>query len=170
MFLGKKWLEKKFTESLEEFKHEQQKELEDTRYKIYYLFNRVLKIQEKEFDVLSTAWEKMQDVNELVSSLVSVLQQYPDLNNRSEQIVREILDGQKWHDLHIEELLKSSDRNKYYQDKIFWYRLTDVKKSFMNFRDYISRNRIFLRKDLKDLFVKAGDKGVEKLSSEASLC
>jgi len=60
-FLGKRWIENIFSKNLEKWKHELNKELEQYRYKINALFNRVTKIHEKEFEVLPEAWLKMQD-------------------------------------------------------------------------------------------------------------
>lgn len=44
VFLGKKWLENRFSERLEAYKHKQNKELEEVRYRINAQFNRITKI------------------------------------------------------------------------------------------------------------------------------
>jgi hypothetical protein len=45
--VGRKWLETKFAERLEAYKHEQTKELEEIRYRINAQFNRITKFMKK---------------------------------------------------------------------------------------------------------------------------
>lgn len=58
-FLAKKWLDERFTERLETFKHAQNQEMERLRYRINALFDRTTKLHQHEFDVLPEVWEKI---------------------------------------------------------------------------------------------------------------
>lgn len=53
--LPAKWLDAKFAKSLEAFKTEQQRQLEDMRFQNNKVFDRLLKLHQREFDVLSEA-------------------------------------------------------------------------------------------------------------------
>lgn len=55
-FFGEKWMNAKFEERLAAFKHAQEKELEELRYKINALLDRTVKLHQKEFDVIPEAW------------------------------------------------------------------------------------------------------------------
>jgi hypothetical protein len=157
VFLGKKWIENKFAKKLEEYKSAQNKELEDFRYKINTLFNRVVKIHEKEYEVLPAAWAKLHDAKDYISSLVHPFQQYPDFSRLKEAEIKSILKGYKWEDHQIDDLLSAYDKNKHFKEKIFWQRLGEARSKFSDFHKYIVRNRIFLSEELKEQFNKADD-------------
>jgi hypothetical protein len=54
--LGEKWLNAKFEERLAEYKHAQQKEIEQLRFRINSLMDRTTKLHQHEFEVLPEAW------------------------------------------------------------------------------------------------------------------
>lgn len=156
-FLAKKWIESKFAERLETYKHELNKELDQARYRINALFSRVTKIHEKEFEVLPEAWHKMQDALGRISHFTSLFQQYPDLNQMSQPALEEFLEKSRLHKCEKQELLQASDKVSYYEDKIFWHELRDVEEAFWNFHNYIIKNKIFLSPDLQEQFTKIDD-------------
>src|SRR5437868_915408 len=53
---GQKWLDKHFASQLEELKHEHQKELENVKHTIQSTFSRIVKVHEREYEVLPKAW------------------------------------------------------------------------------------------------------------------
>lgn len=156
-FFGQKWIEHKFAKNLAKFKNEQNRELEDFRLKINTLFNRITKIHEKEIEVLPLCWSKLQDARNLISTLVSPLQSYPDFSRLTEEEIRATLKNSLLEEFQIQELIQAQDKNKYYQDRIFWHRLHEAKKSFADLHLYITKNSIFLSADLKALFTEAND-------------
>jgi hypothetical protein len=85
----------------------------------------------------------------LSGRFVSMFQQYPDIKNMTDKQLDDFLNQSRLHDFEKEELKKSSDKQKYYQDRIFFHDLDAVKKSFAEFHTYLERNRIFLSQDLK---------------------
>jgi hypothetical protein len=60
-FLGKKWIENKFSQRLEAFKHLQSVELARLKVEIESMLSGALKLQEREFTVLPEMWEKLSD-------------------------------------------------------------------------------------------------------------
>lgn len=157
VFLGKKWIENRFSARLQEYKSAQDKELENVKYRINALFSRVTRIHDKEYEVLPTAWAKLHDARDYIGSLVSPLQQYPDFRFLDEPQIRRLLTGYKWEEDQIVELINATDKNKHFKDKIFWYRLNEARLRFSDFHTYITRNRIFLSHELKEQFNKADD-------------
>ncbi|MFZ0033515.1 MAG: hypothetical protein WAK60_00825 [Sedimentisphaerales bacterium] len=156
-FLGKKWIENKFAEKLQEYKHAQNKELEELKFRINTLFSRVTKIHEKEFEVLPEAWLKMQEALGRASQLVSLIREYPDLNRMSKEALSEFLAQSKLHDYEKKELLEASNKLAYYQDTIFWYELRETREAFWDFHNYIIKYRVFLSSNLQEQFGKIDD-------------
>lgn len=155
VFLGKKWIENKFATKLEEYKSAQNRELEDFRYKINTLFNRVLKIHEKEYEVLPEAWAKLHEAKDYISDLVNPFQQYPDFSRLNEAGIRSYLHKLEWEDYQIADLINADDKNEHFIEKIFWHRLKKAQSKFFDFHSYISKNRILLSEALKEQFDKA---------------
>ena len=137
VWLGKKWLEGKFAERLEAFKHEHTLQLEQYKYEINSLFNRVSKIHEREFEVLPTAWSKLQEAVGQVAQFTNPLQQYPDLDNMSETQVEEVLAKTGMTESQKEGIRHSDNRNQAYIKTIFWYDLNEAKKSVRVFHNYL---------------------------------
>jgi len=76
----------------------------DFRYKINTIFNRVLKIHEKEYEVLPEAWAKLQDAKDYISDLVNPFQKYPDFSRLNEAAIRNFLQKNDWEDYQIDDL------------------------------------------------------------------
>jgi hypothetical protein len=158
VFLGKKWIENKFATKLEEYKSAQNRELEDFKYRINALFNRIVKIHEKEYEVLPAAWAKLHDAKDYISSLVSPLQHYADFSRLKEAEIKSILKSYNWEEHQMDDLINADDKNKHFQDRIFWQRLSEARSKFSDFHKYIVRNRIFLSKELKEQFINLASK------------
>ncbi len=156
-FLGKKWIENKFAEKLQEHKHAQDKELEELKFKINALFSRITKIHEKEFEVLPEAWLKMQEALGRASQLVSLFREYPDLDRMSKEAISEFLAQSKLNDYEKKELLEASNKLTYYQNTIFWHDLKETQESFWDFHNYIIKYRVFMSSILQEQFGKIDD-------------
>jgi hypothetical protein len=146
---------------MEEFRLQQNLEYEKYRFEINKLFNKVSKIHEKEFEILPTLWHKLQDAFGLFVSLSSPIQSYPDLNRYSRNELNSFVERCELFDFQKEELLKSDDKLKYYEEKSYWIRLSKAREPLKEFRIYLSRNKIFLSKDLFDLFSEIEIKLIE---------
>ena len=149
-WLGKHVVEHWFATRMEAYKNAQAQELEDYKYKINALFNRVTKIHEKEFEVLPKAWEKLQDALGQVGSIASPLQSYPDFKFMSQTEFEEFLSNTKLRKHEVEQLqaLETSNRNKFYQEKIFWHELHEANLRISDLHNFLLYNKIFLSKDL----------------------
>jgi hypothetical protein len=156
-FLGRSWIENKFAQRLDSFRHEQAKELEQMRYKINALFDRVTRIHDKEFQVLPEAWGLLQEALARVNVLVSSFRQYPDFNRLTGDRFEEFLLISRFNESDRKALRDASDRSKFYNERIFWYDVDDVKKACREFHVCIQKNSIFLDADLKEQFKKIDD-------------
>jgi hypothetical protein len=75
-FLGKRWLEARFAERLEKFKHDQNQEIERLRYRINALMDRTTKLHQHEFEVLPEIWNKLGIAFSATSNFTSRMASY----------------------------------------------------------------------------------------------
>ncbi|MHB1247774.1 MAG: hypothetical protein ACYCZH_15150 [Sulfuriferula sp.] len=152
--LGKTWIENKFAQRLDQFKHQQALELQRLRVEIDSLLSGALKLQEREFQILPEAWQKLDEAHGLVSWLVSPMQEYPNLDRMTAPQLEEYLAGTEFTHTQKEELRSSRYKVTAYQEIIFWYRLHKVKKASADLQNFVARNGIFFPIDLKEKFSK----------------
>lgn len=153
-WFGDKWIIHQFSQRLESFKREQSELLEQYRYQINARFNRITKIHEKEFEVLPEMWCKLQDTYRYFQSLSSPMQSFPDLDRYSTEQIEVFLEKCELHDLQKEELRRSTHKVSYYKETVYWIRLSKASQVFQEFRKYLHYNKIFLSRDLFELFTK----------------
>jgi hypothetical protein len=130
---SEKWLTAKFEERLAAYKHQQQKELEELRFKISGLLDRTTKLYQREFEVLPEAWGKLVITHGNVQGLVAAFQQYPDLDHMSAEQLAEFVDKSALKQWQKEELRQASSKTEYYQTASRWTRFWEVSELF---RDY----------------------------------
>ncbi|WP_312591822.1 hypothetical protein [Stutzerimonas nitrititolerans] len=153
-WLGKTWIENKFTERLDLLRHQHALEIQRLRVEIDAMLSGALKLQEKEFLVLPEAWVKLDEAHGMVNSLVAPFQQYADVSRMSPAQLEEFLDGTEFTTSQKDKVRNSHDKNKSYQEILFWHRLHKVKRSFFELKDYVARNGIFLPQELEFKFEK----------------
>ena len=153
-FVLKKIIENKFNTSIEEYKNTLRKQLEDHRLTTNILFNKISKLHEKEFDILPTAWQKLQVAISAVSSFISPLQQYPDLDNMSDEKLNEFFKKTDLEDSDIKIIKNSNRKTHEYINVIFWYNLNKAKYQYNDFHNYFLLNKIFLSQEIKMEFEK----------------
>lgn len=127
-------------------------ELEKLKSNLQKEFNRVSKVHEKEFEILPEVWMKLNETKDYVQYLVAPMRSYPDFNQMKEEEIREFSKDSFLKDYQVTELLNSSDKNKYYMEKVFWYDLYNTKQKFREFNTYFTNNRIFLGESIKTKF------------------
>lgn len=153
-YLGQKWLENKFASQLEEEKHKHAKELQELKKKLDAQLSRINKLQDREFEVLRDAWDFLQDAEGHVSSLLSIMRSYPDLSKLSPDRFEEFLGGSRLSAVHQQEVRDATNKTQHYQALIFWYDLHDAKQAYWKYRALITKNTIFLRSEVSELFEK----------------
>jgi hypothetical protein len=157
IWLGKKVLTGWFDKNLEAYKHQQNKELELLKHKINSLFNRITKIHEKEFEILSTAWKKLQDALGYIASISSPIQRSYNLDHMEEQQFNEFLEKSSLPNYQKEQLRREDNKTAYYKEQIFWHELNRAEKSLDDFHNYLLYNKIFFDSDLFNQFQKMDD-------------
>lgn len=145
---GEKWLDTKFSQRLQDYKHTQQRELEKLRFSINALMDRTTKLHQFEFDVLPEVWARLIDSFNQAVDFVSPLQQYPDVDRMHPPHLAEFLSNCELAEWQKEELAVGPDKTTRYSKMIFWHRLHRVHASYAAFHNYHSKNGIFIQAEL----------------------
>jgi hypothetical protein len=161
---SEKWLTTKFNERLEAYKHQQQKELEELRYKISGLLDRTTKLHQREFDVLPEAWGMLVLAHGNIQGLVAAFQQYPDLDRMSAEQLAEFIEKSNLRQWQKEELRKADNKADYYQTASRWVRFWEVRDIYRDYFIYQRKNGIFIRSEIKAQFKVISDLMHEALS------
>lgn len=154
---GSKWIENRFAERLNDLKHDHDKELQRLRVEIDSMLNGTLKLQEREFQYLPEAWQKLDEAHGLVSWLVSPMQEYPDLDRMTPSQLEEFLAATEFSESQKEELKEAGSKLRAYQDMVFWYRLSKVKAAIAELNNVVARNGIFFPSDIKTKFANISE-------------
>jgi hypothetical protein len=157
-FLGEKWIENKFAQRLDLLKHEHAKEIERLRLEINTLLSRVTKLHEREFTVVPEAWSRLQEALWRLKSFVSVFQSYPDLERMSDERLEEFLGASELLKSEKKAIRESRERNKTYQEIIFWHDLRGVKSTYSEFHKYLEKHCLFMPPDIRKAFSDVDDK------------
>jgi hypothetical protein len=150
--LAAKWLDARFEERLQALKHEQQKELEQLRYKVSALLDRAVKLHQREFDVLPEAWSKLNDAYWYVRSFVSAPQSYPDVDRMNPAQLEEFISGCQLQEWQKSELRDTPEKTRYYQKAIFWHKLNQANDKSRDAYTYLIKNGILINEDLRKKF------------------
>ena len=151
-YLGKTWIENKFAQHLDRLRHQQALEIQKLRVEIESMLSGAIKLQEKEFQVLPEAWEKLDESHGLVAWLVSPLQKYAAVGKMTPPQLDEFLERCEFTESQKNDIRNSPDKDAKYREITFWHRLHKTKKAFGDLQSFIARNGIFLHPELKEKF------------------
>jgi hypothetical protein len=154
--LGKSWIETKFAERLEAFKHQQALEIQRLRVEIESMLSGALKLQELEFEVLPEAWKRLDDAYGMARWITSSLQQYPDVEDSTDAEFLEVLQ-RTIPDLRESQRAKlleadGRDRVKQYQRLIDLKNYNRARRALTQLEEYIVSKGLFLPPPLKEQF------------------
>lgn len=152
-FLGEAWIENKFSEKLNLLKHQHALEIKHLQVKIDSMLGGALKTQDREFEYLPQAWQKLCEVHELVQSLVTNLNIYPRIETYSLHQLDEFLKRSDFEESEKESLRISKDRNKLYSEILYFNLLAKTKKSILELKSMIFRNGIYFPNTIKKNFI-----------------
>ncbi len=155
--LAAKWLDARFDQRLQALKHEQQKEIERLKVKVSALLDRAVKLHQREFEVLPEAWGRLNDAYWQVRNFVSPLQTYPDVSRMNAPQFEQFINDCRLLDWQKAELRAAGDKNAYFQDAIFWHKLSDAQNKSREAYSYLMKNGIFIKEEVRQKFAKVHD-------------
>lgn len=154
---SEKWLTAKFNERLEDYKHKQQRELEELKFKINALMDRTTKLHQREFEVLPEAWGKLIDARGHVLSITSPLQQYANLDVMTQHQLSEFLEQSPVANWQKEEIKVATGKTEHYKKAYDWHRYVEAIEKNRDFYAYLRKSGIFIREEIKVDFDAIGD-------------
>jgi hypothetical protein len=153
-YLGEKWLTATFDQRLAAYKHAQEQELEQLKFKISTLMDRTVKLHQREFEVLPELWGRLIEAHGVVVPTISPFQQYPDLDGMNEAQLDEFLQSSTLLIWQQDELKRQTGKVKYYSKAIFWDRLRRAREASREFHVYMLKNGIFVPAPMKSQFTE----------------
>ncbi len=155
-FFAERWIESKFATRLEQLRGEQAQQLAQLNYRINTALKRVNQIQEREFQVLSELWGKLNEAYRFVHSITSAMQSHPDIDAMDEPRFEHWLTKSDLDDPHRNQLRDAgrTKRSKLYQEFIVWYQIRDAQYACNDFRKCLDYNSIFVRPEIKKVFTE----------------
>jgi hypothetical protein len=149
-----KWIETRFSEHLEAFKHQQNQEIEHLRFRINTMMDRTVKLHQREFDVLPEAWGRLTDTFNIARLVALGFQRYPNVDKMTDDQLEEFLKQSSLAEWQKNELKAAADKTRYYADANASWELHNARKSFIEFHGYLSKNGIFIPDEIKKKFVQ----------------
>ena len=157
-----KWIETRFSERLEAFKHQQNQEIEQVRFRINTMMDRNVKLHQREFDVLPDTWSLLTEAFYTIEPVALGIQRYPDLDQMSAERLDEFLEISPLTAVEKGELKAASDKTKYYREVKPWHELDKAIDAYNEFHTKFAKNGIFIPDPLKTKFA-----GVDEMLKEA---
>ena len=154
-----KWIETRFSERLEAFRHRQNQEIEHLRFRINTHFDRMTKLHQHEFDILPQAWSLANDAYYKTLRIAGGFSQHPDLDRMGDGQFAEFVEVCRLNNWEKEELKKLNppNRNRYYIAQIYWQDFNDARVAGGVFSEFIMKNTIFIEDILSDELFKLCD-------------
>lgn len=107
------------------------------------MLSGVLKLQEREFQVLPELWEKIHDAYSKTMWFISSLQSYPDLDKFSPKELEEFWENSWLRETQKEAIRASTTKLNVYQDFYFWHQYTISLNAIKELQLYADKNGIF---------------------------
>lgn len=136
---GDAWLQTKFNEKLEAYRHDRAKELERLRAEIDGALRARVRVQEKQFEACLEIWNALKEAQSKLLVSISPLQQYTDIRRLGEEARIEYLSTfelQKWQ---VSEILAATDIQVHFIETVNRMRFNSAAKAFSEF-DRITRS------------------------------
>jgi len=150
--LGTGWLENKFAQRLENFRHEKAKEIERLRAEIDGSLKARIRHQEKEFETLSQCWHLMNIAYGAVTDFVSPFQQYQDINSMSANLRREFVEKLDVLPAQRSEILQSSNPFSTYKSIVHLIKNNLANRTVAEFNNCVYRLDIFMDLEISNDF------------------
>ncbi|WP_422028506.1 hypothetical protein [Roseovarius sp.] len=155
--LGDAWLEARFAEKLEAYRHDRAKELERLRAEIDGALKAQVRFQEKQFEACLDIWNALKEAQSELLGSISPLQQYSDIKRLDEDARAEYLntlDLKKWQ---VDEILSAPDIQAQFMETMNRMRFNAAAQAFSEFDRVTRRYELFLNPETFALIRSVAD-------------
>jgi hypothetical protein len=148
-----KWIETRFSERLEAFKHQQNQEIEHLRFRINTMMDWNVKLHQREFDILPETWSLLNEAFYTIEPIAIGFQQYPNLDEMSADRLEEFLEKSPLTVVRKTELKSESNKIEYYRAVKTMHDLNTAIDSYNQFHLLLAKNAIFIVEPIKTAFL-----------------
>jgi hypothetical protein len=148
-----KWIETRFSERLETFKHQQNQEIERLRFRINTMMDWNVKLHQREFDILPETWSLLNEAFYTIEPIAIGFQQYPNLDEMSADRLEEFLEKSPLTVVQKTELKSDSNKIQYYRAVKTMHDLNTAIDSYNQFHLLLAKNAIFIVEPIKTAFL-----------------
>nr|WP_198980321.1 hypothetical protein [Herbaspirillum sp. ASV7] len=143
---AEQWIENKFKVSLENLRHEQAKTIAMLKVDVDSLLAGRLKIQDKEFESLGTAWQMLSDLMVEMSGFMSPARIESTFGSFTETDWADFLDrlGPDFSDIERRRILNAPNRADTYNEVLYWRDLSHASNLENSLRIYLAKFGIFM--------------------------
>ena len=148
-----KWIEARFSERLEAFKHQQNQEIEHLRFRINTMMDWNVKLHQREFDILPETWSLLNEAFYTIEPIAVGFQQYPNLDKMAVDRLEEFLEQSPLTVVQKTELKSEPNKVRYYSKVKAIHDLNTAIKSYNQFHLLLAKNAIFIIEPIKTAFL-----------------
>lgn len=151
-FLAISWLDNKFDQKLENYRHQNAKELAALRASVDGALSKTVKSQEKEFEAISEMWRLANIAHGTLGGFVNPFQSYSDVKRMSDQKLREYLAQYDFLPSIVEEIMDSSDRMEEFVKAVFWHKRNRCNNALNELQNFVYLNEVFVEENVASEF------------------
>ncbi|MDI3335279.1 hypothetical protein QKW60_02575 [Defluviimonas aestuarii] len=145
---GETWLDSKFSQKLEMFRHSNAKDLEKLRAEIDGSLKAQVRLQERQFESLRDIWDSLKDAQTKIVASLSPLQSYADLRKMDNDAREEYMDSFALQAWQKKEVLGSTNIQEAFTAMIDRLRLSEAIAAFTKFDALVRRNELFFPEEI----------------------
>ncbi len=157
-----KWIETRFSERLEAFRHQQNQEIEHLRFRINTMMDWNVKLHQREFDILPETWSLLNEAFYKIEPIAIGFQRYPNLDEMSSDRLEEFLEKSPLSVVEKTEFKSESNKVEYYMAVKPMHDLNTAINSYNQFHLLLAKNAIFIVEPIKTAFL-----ALDKMLKEA---
>ena len=153
---AEKWMSSKFNQQLESFKHQQQREIEELRFRIGTMMDRAIKLHQREFEVLPETWSRMSNAFGAVAAISIGLNRFNQVDRMSDVEIKEVLNETNFSESVKARIVDATGdyRQRLYLQHERWRRKNIAGKALGDFEEYLEKNGVFVSSAIKEKFTE----------------
>jgi hypothetical protein len=152
--LTTKWIDTRFSERLEAFKHQQNQEIEHLRFRIGTMMDWNVKLHQREFNVLPETWSLLTEAFYTIEPITLGIQQYPGLDKMSSEQLDEFLEDSPLTGTRKLELKMTGNKVSYYSKIKTSHDINKAVDAYNIYHQTFAKNAIFIIEPIKTKFTE----------------
>ncbi|CAN5520649.1 hypothetical protein BH10PLA2_BH10PLA2_01060 [soil metagenome] len=149
-YLGDKWITAKFSQQLEAFKHQQQREIEQLKTNLNTALDRKIKLQSREFDAIPVIWNALNEAFTECQKFISLFKNYRTFYGMNDGEIYETLLKDGLDEEQSKKIATAQQPQEAYQKYRHWVEFGKLMEAIIEVNKAISLNSIYVEDDILD--------------------